>query len=77
MANITLVIDDDVLRRARLRALTEGTSVNAVVRSQIEAYVADQGPAVALQSFIDGARSSAASSGPAGRSWDRESLHDR
>ena len=33
MANLTLVIDEDVLRRARVRALQQGTSVNALVRT--------------------------------------------
>ncbi len=32
MANLTIVIEGDTLKRARMRALEEGTSVNAVVR---------------------------------------------
>ncbi|MDP3874288.1 MAG: hypothetical protein Q8Q80_16635 [Methyloversatilis sp.] len=38
MANLTLVIDDEVLQKARIRAASEGTSVNAVVREQIARY---------------------------------------
>jgi len=38
MANLTLAIDEDLLRRARVRAAEQGTSVNAVVRQLIEAY---------------------------------------
>ena len=38
MANLTLAIDDDLLRRARVRAAEQGTSVNAVVRELIEGY---------------------------------------
>jgi hypothetical protein len=74
---LTLVIDDDLLRRARVKALEEGTSVNAVVRAQIEAYASDRGPEIALRSFLDGAKRSKASSGGSGRSWSRDELHDR
>jgi len=38
MSNLTLVIDDEVLHRARVRAATEGTSVNAQVRDFIRGY---------------------------------------
>ena len=32
MANLTISIGDDALKKARLRAVAEGTSVNAVLR---------------------------------------------
>ena len=32
MTNLTLAIDEQVLRRARIRALQRGTTVNALVR---------------------------------------------
>jgi plasmid stability protein len=38
MANLTLAIDEDLLRRARVRAAEQGTSVNSVVRQLIEGY---------------------------------------
>lgn len=77
MANVTLTIDDDVLRRARIRALEQGTSVNALVRECIESF-AGEGPAKeGLRSFIDGARHSRASSGDRGRSWTRDEVYDR
>ncbi|MDQ3973590.1 MAG: hypothetical protein M3276_04530 [Actinomycetota bacterium] len=38
MANLTLTIDDDVLRRPRIRALERDTSVNAVVREFLASY---------------------------------------
>jgi len=40
MANLTLAVDDDLLRRARVRAAEQGTSVNAVVRDLLIAYAA-------------------------------------
>jgi plasmid stability protein len=38
MANLTLSIDDAVLKAARLRAANEGTSVNDICRKAIEQY---------------------------------------
>ena len=38
MANLTVVIESDTLKRARMRALEEGTSVNAVVRDYLADY---------------------------------------
>jgi hypothetical protein len=74
MANLTLVIDEDLLRRARKRALDQGTSVNAVVRSYLESYVGERNRPAAMRRFL--ARSASA----AGRSsapFTRDELHDR
>lgn len=38
MANLTLSVDDELLRAARVRAVSEGTSVNEICRKAIEAY---------------------------------------
>ncbi len=38
MANLTITVDDETVKRARMRALEEGTSVNAVVREFLEGY---------------------------------------
>jgi len=40
MKNITLKIDDETYRRARVRAAQEGTSVSAVVREYLGAFAA-------------------------------------
>ena len=40
MANLTLAIDEDLLRRARVRAADQRTSVNAVVRELLAGYAA-------------------------------------
>jgi hypothetical protein len=37
--NLTLVIPEDLLRRARVQAVHEGTSVNEIVRTLLERYV--------------------------------------
>ncbi len=38
MSNLTIVVDAETLKRARIRALEEGTSVNAVLREFLEGY---------------------------------------
>lgn len=77
MSNLTLTIDGDVLRRARIRALEEGTSVNAVVRRYLEGYAGTSPAAAAVGRFVERARSSSAGSGPRGRQWTRDEVHDR
>lgn len=76
MANLTLTIDEDVLRRARIRALEHGTSVNAVVREFLEGYAGSERERQALRAFGELADRTQASSGPGGRSWTRDELYD-
>jgi len=38
MQNLTITIDEESLRKARIRALEEGTSVNALLRDFVESY---------------------------------------
>jgi hypothetical protein len=40
MTNLTVVIDDDLLRAARIKALQQGTSVNEICRQAIERFAA-------------------------------------
>lgn len=77
MANLTLTIDDQVLKRARMRALEEDTSVNAVVRAYLEGYAGAHPGGDAVRRFSARARTTNAGSGPSGRSWTREDAHDR
>ena len=39
MANLTISLDDVIVRNARIRAIQEGTSVSAKVREFLRAYV--------------------------------------
>jgi plasmid stability protein len=39
MANLTIRVDEHTLRRARIRATKEGSSVNAVLRDYLSMYV--------------------------------------
>lgn len=75
--NLTITVDDEVLRRARIRALEQGTSVNAVLREFLESYAGADVEAAARSRLADLARSSTASSGPGGRSWTRAEIYDR
>ena len=77
MPNLTLTVDEDTLRRARIRALEQGTSVNAIVREFLERFAEDESRRVALQEFLELSEASEASSGGHGRTWSREDLYDR
>lgn len=74
MANLTLAIDDDLLRRARKRALDHGTSVNALLREFLESYAGRQERSAAMQRFLERAASAEVrSTSP----WTRDELHER
>jgi plasmid stability protein len=77
MANLTLSIDEAVLKRARIRALEQDTSVNALVREYLERLVAGEPARSGMAPFLALARSIDAGSGPAGRTWTRAELHER
>lgn len=38
MANLTITVDEETVKRARIRALEEGTSVYALLRDYLEDY---------------------------------------
>ena len=77
MANLTITIDERLLKQARMRALEDGTSVNAVLRDYLARYAGVGDTAEALAGFGRLARRVGASSGPRGRTWTRDELHDR
>jgi hypothetical protein len=74
---LTITVDKELLKRARVKALEEGTSVNAVLRDHLERYVGTGATETALAAFAELANLSTASSGPRGRTWSRDELHDR
>ena len=75
--NLTIVVDDEVLRRARIRALEQGTSVNAVLRQFLESYAGAASEAEARDRLAALARRSPASSGTGGRRWTRHELYEQ
>jgi len=77
MANVTLTIDADLLRRARIRALEQDTSVNALVRGYLEEYAGREQRREGMAGFLALTESIHAGSGRGGRGWTREQLYER
>ncbi len=76
MANLTLAVDDQLLRRARLRALEQGTSVNALLRDYLETFAgARAARRQAIGELLE--MSAQAESRRGDRQWTRDELHDR
>lgn len=76
MGNLTITVDDEALKRARIRALRQGTSVNAVLGEYLEAYA---GMATAHREALNDllSISRAAESRRGAARWTREELHER
>ena len=74
--NLTITVDAEALRKARLRALQDDTSVNAFLRGCLEAY-ADEGDRAAQA--VAGAKRlmDAAELHWGSRTWSREDLYGR
>jgi plasmid stability protein len=76
MANLTLVIEDAVLRRARIKAAADGTSVNAVVRDHLAQWVSGaDARSAAARSLVDASKRVRSRRGAA--RWTRDELHER
>jgi hypothetical protein len=74
--NLTLTIDEGLLRSARKVALDRDTSVNQLVRDFLVALVEQAGQRrAALASLDEVFQSTAVDVGP--RAWTRDQLHDR
>jgi hypothetical protein len=76
MAKLTITIEDEILRRARVRAVEQDTSVNSVLRDYLASYAAasstwEQAAGAILR------LSARARSGRGDRSWTRDELHER
>lgn len=74
-ANVTIALDAARLRRARIKALEEGTSLNAVLPERVEEYVSRNSPARAAQATC--LRLAGASRARGGRKISREAMHER
>jgi hypothetical protein len=77
VANLTIVVDDGTLKKARMRALEEDTSVNAVLREYLEEYAGRRREQVeASRRIMEASRVSRSGSGPGGRKWKREDAYE-
>lgn len=84
MPNLTITVDEDTLRRARIRALERHESVNAYLAEMLRRYADDSHQAQVFAELTDIADSndsadSADSAEPVhvghGRTWTRDQLH--
>ena len=74
--NLTITVEDEILKRARMRALEENTSVNAVLRKYLESYAGTtRRRRRALESLLHLSRTTRAGRGAV--RWTRDELHDR
>ena len=76
MTNLTIAVDENLIRKARVRAINEGTSVSARIREFLTDYApGNDRQQTAGQAFIAAARRSKANS--EGAAWTRDDAHDR
>lgn len=76
MTSLTIAVNEETLKRARLRAIQEGTSVNAVLRDRLEEYAGGSEARIqALSEILESSSRSTMRLG--GRKWQREEIHDR
>ncbi len=76
MTNVTLSIDAEDLRQARVLALQQGSSLNAVIRQFVKNYVGrTQRYQEVTERIIQQAEDSQYSS--EGKKWTRDELHER
>ncbi len=74
--NLTITVDAEVLRKARIRALQDDTSVNSLLRRSLEDYAAE-GERIA-QAVAEATRLMGAAELHWGSStWSREGLYER
>lgn len=76
MANVTLSIEEEDLKRARIHAIEQGTSLNAVIRSFVKEYAAgSERYQRVTDNILARAKTSKASS--EGCQWQRDGIYDR
>ncbi|MBO0822358.1 MAG: hypothetical protein J2P27_00695 [Actinobacteria bacterium] len=77
MAKLTFAINEQVLRRARIRAMEQGTTVNALVRVYIVLLAGESDATEGVAEFLQIVSGAGAGSGSRGRNWTRDELPDR
>jgi plasmid stability protein len=76
MSNLTITVDEETLKKARIRAVTEGTSVNEVLRNFLESYAGfDAEQQAAVEDLLQLSRE--AKSRHVGKRWTRDELYER
>jgi hypothetical protein len=75
MANLTITVPEDVLKSARLRALEQGTSVNALLRDYLCQFAGAQSAYIEAGQRVLQLSRNAHSGGKV--NWSRDDLHRR
>ncbi|MGK2877659.1 MAG: hypothetical protein ACSLFF_03645 [Solirubrobacterales bacterium] len=73
MANLTITIEDELLKRARVRAAEQDTSVNAILRDELKRFAGTERGLTAGAAFAKFARENPGNSH--GQKWTREELY--
>jgi len=73
--NVTVQLDDDVIRQAKVLAAKRGTSVSRLVAGEIERLVAEDERYE--EAWRRARRALGAATSRGGRRWSREELHER
>lgn len=74
--NLTITVDEEVLKRARIRAIEQNTSVNAVLRAFLASYAGLRtGRRKAVGKLLRLSQQSASARGE--NAWTRDNLHER
>ena len=76
MANLTIAVDDALLKRARIRALELDTSVNALLRDYLESFAGAERMAPRRR-ILASAEAVQRDLGIGDRTWTRSDLHER
>lgn len=76
MANLTLTIDEEMLKRARIKALQQGTSVNALVREYLAVYTGVDQEESGILAFLAFTEQHPAGEVGTKRTWAREDLYE-
>lgn len=76
MTNVTLSVDQEVLKQARILALQQDTSVNAVIRDFLKNYISsNERYQQVTERILEQAERSQFDGN--GRNWTRDELHER
>ena len=74
--NLTITVEEETLRKARIRALEENTSVNAVLRDHLATYAGlNSARTGAVSRLLHLSRN--CQSGRGESHWTRDELHER
>jgi plasmid stability protein len=73
VANLTITIEDELLKRARVRAAEQDTSVNAVLREELKRFAGPESGLTPGEAFVNFAKTHAGMSD--GKKWTRDDIY--